>query len=187
MPCWNEHPRICQTAKFCENMRMSKFRNKHILLKCFGARTCCKLLSYFRLTPLNLANCNISWKNEKPKILTKNAYLDIFLAGISKQYCHIWNQHPQVCLIAKFGEKIKMSKFGTKNALFWCFWTEIWKQCLQISNYHPQICLIVKSSENMRICKFGTKILIFVFLGSNFKKLLSYLKLAPFYLLNWEI
>ena len=32
------------------------------------------------------------------------------------------DQHPQICLIAKLCEKMKMPKFGTKNALFGHFW-----------------------------------------------------------------
>ena len=33
-----------------------------------------------------------------------------------KKNCHILNQHPRICLIAKFHEIMKMNKFGTKNA-----------------------------------------------------------------------
>ena len=35
---------------------------------------------------------------------------------------HIWNQHPQICLITKLRGKTKMPKFGTKIALFGYFW-----------------------------------------------------------------
>ena len=41
-----------------------------------------------------------------------------FCAGISKQFCHISNQHPRIDLIEKFRGKTKMPRFGTKNALF---------------------------------------------------------------------
>ena len=30
-----------------------------------------------------------------PKFGTKNAWFGYFWTGIWKQYCHIWNQHPQ--------------------------------------------------------------------------------------------
>ena len=33
--------------------------------------------------------------------------------------------YPRICLIAKFREKMKMSKLGTKNALFRYFWAGI--------------------------------------------------------------
>ena len=52
-------------------------------------------------------------------------YLGIFSAGISNEYCHIWNQHPQIRLIAKIRKKMKMTKFGTKKALFGYFWVRI--------------------------------------------------------------
>ena len=37
-----------------------------------------------------------------------------FWAGIWKYYCHIWNQCSRICLVAKFGAKIEILKFGTK-------------------------------------------------------------------------
>ena len=52
-------------------------------------------------------------------------YLDIFGARILKNYCHIWNQHLRVSLIAKLYEETKMPKFGTKNALFEYFWLKM--------------------------------------------------------------
>ena len=42
-------------------------------------------------------------------------YLGIFGQELKKNYCQIWNQHPQICVLAKFYEEIKMPKFGTKN------------------------------------------------------------------------
>ena len=47
----------------------------------------------------------------------KNTLFGYFWAGISKSYRHIWNQHSQICIIAKFGAKTKILKFGTKNTL----------------------------------------------------------------------
>ena len=32
----------------------------------------------------------------------------IFGQEFKKNYCHIWNYHPQICLIGKFHEKTKM-------------------------------------------------------------------------------
>ena len=52
-------------------------------------------------------------------------YLSIFGLEFLTNYCHILNQHPRVCLIAKFCEKTKLPKFGTLNALFEYFWTGI--------------------------------------------------------------
>ena len=92
-----------------------------------------------------------------PKFGTKNALFAYFWAGIWKQYCHIWNQQPWICLIANFQKKTKMPKFGTKNALFGYFWAEIWKQYSHIWNQHSRICLTSKFCENMKMLKFGTK------------------------------
>ena len=42
-----------------------------------------------------------------------------------KNYCYIGNQDPRFCLIANFGIKMKILKFGTKNVLFAYFWAKI--------------------------------------------------------------
>ena len=57
--------------------------------------------------------------------LPKMPYLDIFELEFVKNYCHIWNQHPQIMLIEKFCEKAKILKFETKSALFKYFWARI--------------------------------------------------------------
>ena len=48
--------------------------------------------------------------------LIQNALFGYFWAGILKNYCHILNQQSRICLIAKFCEETKMTKFRTKNA-----------------------------------------------------------------------
>ena len=53
-------------------------------------------------------------------------YLGLW-AGMLKNFCHICNQHPPIYLIAKFGAKIRIVKFGNKNALFGCFGQKFWK------------------------------------------------------------
>ena len=88
-----------------------------------------------------------------PKFGTKNAWFMYFWAGIWKQYCHIWNQYPRICLVAKFSKKAKKPKFGTKNAWFMYFWAGIWKQYCHIWNQHPRICLIANLGPNM--CYFS--------------------------------
>ena len=40
------------------------------------------------------------------------------------------NQHPRNCLITKFCEKMKMSKFGIKNTLFEYFWARVLNKLL---------------------------------------------------------
>ena len=64
---------------------------------------------------------NFGKKTKLPKFRTKNALFGGFWGRTLKNYCHIWNQHPQICQIAKFHEKTKMPKLGTKNALLGLF------------------------------------------------------------------
>ena len=91
-------------------------------------------------------------------IFDEKSFIWIFLGyNFKKSYCHIWNQHPQICLFAKFHGKTKMPKFGTKNAWFGYFWTGIWKQFCHIWNQHPQISLIAKFCEKTKEPTFGTK------------------------------
>ena len=123
-----------------------------------------------------------------PKFVTKNARFAYFWAGIWKYYYHIWNQRPRICLVAKFGGKIKILKFGTKNAWFGYLWTGTWKQYCHIYNQHSQICLISKFREIMKMHKFGTNnALLGYFWAMHLKKLLSYLNSAPSNLPNCKI
>ena len=57
-----------------------------------------------------------------PKFGTTNALFGYFWAGIWKENCHISKQLPQIFLIVKFREIMKMPKYGNKNALFVYFW-----------------------------------------------------------------
>ena len=118
-------------------------------------------MSYLKSAPTNLSDCNILQKNKNALIWDQNALFGYFWSRILKNYCHIWNQHPQSCLISQFREKTKMPKFGTKNVLFGYFWSRISKNYCHIWNQHPQICLIVKFREKTEMPKFGTKNALF--------------------------
>ena len=96
-----------------------------------------------------------------PKLAPKMPYLGIFRLEFSENYCHIWNQHPQIYVFAKFCEKTKMPKFGTKNDLFGYFWASSLENCCHIWNQHFPICLISKFCEETKIHKFGTKNALF--------------------------
>ena len=99
------------------------------------------ILSYLKSAPSNWSSCKIS--DQKCLIwvfFIKNAFFLCFWARILKKYCHIWNRHPQICLVARFCERAKMCTFGTKNALIGYFWTRIFKNYCHIWNHHPQIC-----------------------------------------------
>ena len=74
-----------------------------------------------------------------------------------KNYCHIWNQHPRICLTANFCEETKMPNFGTKNALLRYFWTGFLKQYWHIWDQHSQICLIAKFRKKRKILNLEPK------------------------------
>ena len=71
-------------------------------LRTFGQEFKKILLSYLKPTPSNLSICKISEKKQKCLNLGQKILdLGIFWARTLKNYCHIWNQHPQICLSAK--------------------------------------------------------------------------------------
>ena len=123
---------ISLIAKYPKMMKMSKFGTKSALFGYFLART---LKNYCYIWNQHLRISIIAKfceETKMPKFGTKNALLSIFDQecliwvclgkNFFKKYCHIWNQHPQICLFGKFHEKTKLLKFGTKNAWFWYFW-----------------------------------------------------------------
>ena len=113
------------------------------LLSVFGQQFKKKLFPYFKSKHLNLSNWKILWNIEipksgtksvipkfceqvkMPKFRNKNNWFEYFWAEIWKEYWHIWNHHPRICVIANFCRKTKMHNFGTKNALFRYFWPKM--------------------------------------------------------------
>ena len=81
------------------------------------------------------------------KFGTKSALFAYFWARILRNYCHNWNQHLQISVIAKFCKQTKMPKFGTKMPYLGIFWEELKKNYRQIWNQPPQICLFAKISR----------------------------------------
>ena len=124
----NQRPRICLVAKFVAKIKILKFRSKNAL---FWDTIWKKLLSYLKSAPSNFSNCKFGEKkNWGPKMCDSS----IFLAEIWKKYCHIWNKHPRICLIAKYHEIMKMANFGTTSTLFGYFWPRILKNYCHIWN-----------------------------------------------------
>ena len=142
-----QHPRICVIPKFLEIIKMPKFGTKNDLFRYFWPK-----MSYLGIFGLELEKKYLKPASLKlgAKILkfeTKNAWFYYFGTGILKSYCHIWNQYPWICLIAKFWKKQNKTKqrkhkFGTKNTLFGYFWARTLKNYCHISNQHPWICQI---------------------------------------------
>ena len=67
-----------------------------------------------------------------PKFGTKSTLFRYFGTRNLKNYCHISNQHLEICTFAKFHGKIKMPKFGTKSALLGYFWARSLKNYCHI-------------------------------------------------------
>ena len=108
-----------------------------------------KIISYFKSAPLNLSSYDISRENKNGKILDQKCLICVFLGwnlktilsylksapwslsnckilwnnkkDFEKKYCHIWNQHPRICLLAKFCEKMKFPNFFCLKWLVWVF------------------------------------------------------------------
>ena len=83
------------------------------------------ILSYLKSAPSNLSNWKLAEKTKFPKFGTKNALFGFIWGRILKNYCHISDQHPQICQIPKFCETVERPNFGTKNVLFGYFWARI--------------------------------------------------------------
>ena len=121
-----------------------------------------KAVVIFKISTLRFAWFQISQKI-KTKMLkseTKNVWFRYFWLGIWKKYCHIWNHHSQICLIANYCEIMKMHKFGTKSALtgYIC---KILKNYCRSWNQHLQISVIAKFCVKPKTPKFGTKNALF--------------------------
>ena len=114
-----------------------------------------------------------------PNFGTKNTLLAYFWVRISKRYCHIWNKHPQVCLIGKFCKKKKKFKFGIKNALFQYFCARIFKKILSYLKSASSNLSICKNFAKQQLClNLGPKMPYLCIFGLVFKKILAYLKSA---------
>ena len=149
---WNQYPWIFLIAKYPEIMKMPKFGTKSALFGYFWAgiwKPYCHVWSQHRICRICLI-AKFCRKTKMPIFGSKNAllgyfwpkmpYFGIFGQEFQKYCCHIWNKHPQICLVEKFCEKNKKSKFGTQNVLFGYFWGRILKNYCHIWNQHPQLC-----------------------------------------------
>ena len=124
-----------------------------------------KAVVIFEISTLRFAWFQVSQK--MLKFETKNVWFRYFWIGIWKKYCHIWNHHSQICLIAYYCEIMKIHKFGTKSALtgYIC---KILKSYCHSWNQHLQISVIAKFCVKPKTPKFGTKnALLGVLLNKN--------------------
>ena len=160
---------------FVKKIKILKCGTKHVIFPYFVAGIWKYYCHIWHQCPWICLLAKFGAKIKILKFGTKNAWFGYFWTGTWKLFCHIWNQDPRILQIAKFREKMKMPKFGTNNALFKYFWARVWKWYCHIWNQNPRICLIANFVKKQ---KHHQKCVIWVFLGWDFTKLLSYLKLA---------
>ena len=81
---------------------------------------------------------------------------------IIKNYCHIWNQPPRMCLIAKFRKKTqKCLNLGPKMSYLGILGQTFQKTIVISEISLPQICLIWEFCQKKEMSKFGTKNTLF--------------------------
>ena len=134
---WNQHPQICLFGKLHEKAKMLKFWAQGCLFRIVLVWNLETIFPYFKLATSNLFVCKISLKTKVPKYGTIFIRLETckcFEAGIRKQYSYIWNQHPRICLVGKFGKQTKKKtlKFEIKNVLFWVYFRKNFKNTIII-------------------------------------------------------
>ena len=121
-----------------------------------------KTIIKFLISTLEFAKLYIFIQNEK-NLGLKKIYLGLW-AGMLKNYC---NQHPPICLIAKFRAKIRSLKFGARNALFRCFWEQFQKTVVIFAISALKFALLQSLLQKIKILKFGTKNARFPYFGAG--------------------
>ena len=112
---------------------------------------------------------NFVRKRKYLNLETKIPSLGSFWLEFSKNYCHIWNQYPQISLIRKFPKKQKCLNLEPKRPYLGIFALEF-EKLLSYWNQHPRICLSSKSREKIKMHKFGTKNALFRYFWARFFK-----------------
>ena len=167
---WNQHSR--------EIIKMPKLRTKSALFGYFQARilkTFCHIWNqHIRIS----GTANFCEETKMSYFGTKNAlfgyfwpripYLGLFGREFLKNYCHIWNQHPQICLIANFMKEQKCLILGPKMPDIGNLGLD-WKQYCHVWNQDPRICLTTNVRGKIKMPKFETKT---TYLGIFYQKYL---------------
>ena len=95
-------------------------------------------------------------KKKQKNLGLKKLYLGLW-PGMLKNYYHICNQCPPICLIAKFCATIRIPELGTKNALFGCFGQQFRKTIAIFATRALEFVLLQSLVQKIKILKFGTK------------------------------
>ena len=123
---WNEELQISLIPKSCEKTKMPKFGRKSAFFGYFSAgilKNYCHIWNqhlWIWLTE-NYVNKQKCW-NLGPKmpylgIVHQECLIWVFLGKNKKNYCHIWNQHTWICLIAKY--RINLAQKVPYFDIFW--------------------------------------------------------------------
>ena len=84
-----------------------------------------------------------------------------------KNYCHICNQLPPICLITKFCAKIRILKFRTENTLFGCFGQQFWKTIAIFEISALEFALLQILVQKIKILKFDNENARFAYFGAG--------------------
>ena len=123
--------------------------------------------------------------------------LSIFGQEFQKNCCHICNEHPQICLSAKFHGKTKMPKFGPKMFDLCIFGLEFENNMVIFEISILEFTLLQDFAEKQKYLNllpktpylgiFAKNAILGYFWADVSKMLLSFLKSAPSNLSNCKI
>ena len=82
-------------------------------------------MSIFEMRTLKFLIEKILRKKKNAYVWDQKCLIWVFLDYILKNYCHISNQHPQICLIAKFYEEKKCSNLRPNMSYLSIFGVEL--------------------------------------------------------------
>ena len=111
-----------------QKIKILKFGTKKARFPCFRAGDW-NIIVIFEISVLEFVLLQSLVQMKIFKFGTKNALFGYFWAEIWKWYCHIWNQHPRICLTAKPRKKKKKKKNKA----------QIWAQKWQFRYFWPKI------------------------------------------------
>ena len=118
-----------------------------------------KLLSCLKSVPWKLFHSKIPWTNKNAWTGAEDILFEYFWAGISKQYCHILNQHPRL-----FQKRVlnSFSEFWYRVCFYWDpLFRKIWLR-LQVRVHSIKYALV-----QIRFWKRWAEFIIF-FNGSQY-------------------
>ena len=207
----NQHLRVCLICLFTKLCKKKKKKSLNLgpkmpYLGIFDQKCdiwvllCCnfkKLLSHLKTSSpwiCLIAKCHDIMK--MPKFGTKSALFGYFWARILKNYCHIWNQHPRITVIAKFCKKTNCLNLRPKMPYFGIFDQKCHSLVFLGKNFNFIVTFEISTfkfvylqnfTRKQKCLNLGPKMPNRVFLDWNLKTILSYLKLAPPNLPNYKI